>query len=151
VEVLSRVIDGALNVHFQKHLPLWHWMRVENSGIGRGVPDMNGCYQGTEVWLELKATAGWVVQIEPWQAAWAERRARVGGRVFFVVRRHCKAGPRRKAADELFIYGASQARALRERGLKRVKPLGYWPGPHPADWAWSEIEKILLASPRSTK
>lgn len=122
-------------------------MRVENSGIGRGVPDLNGCYTGVEVWLELKATPGWAVAIEPWQAAWAERRSRAGGRVFFAVRRHCPAGPRRAAADELYLFGAHQARALRQFGLKTVKPLGYWPGPQPAAWIWAEIEIILLAVP----
>jgi len=141
------LIDGALSLHFQKHLPLWHWMRVENSGLGRGVPDMNGCRLGTEVWLELKSTSGWAVAITPEQSAWAERRARAGGRVYFVVRRHCPAGPRRAAADELYIYGAHQGRALRELGLKQVTPLHYSSGPQPARWIWAEIEEILLASP----
>jgi len=140
------MIDGALSIHFQKHLPHWHWMRVENSGIGRGVPDLNGCYRATEVWLELKATEGWAVAIEPWQAAWAERRARAGGRVFFAVRRHCLAGPRRQRADDLYIYGAHQARELRAKGLKVVQPLGHWPGTQPAQWIWTEVEEILLAS-----
>ena len=120
-------------------------MRVENSGLGRGVPDLNGCLMGIEVWLELKATQGWAVLVLPEQAAWAERRARAGGRVFFAVRRHCKAGPRRPAADALYLFGANQGRELRQYGLKKVTPLGYWPGPTPARWNWEQIEQILFS------
>lgn len=141
------MIDGALSTHIQTYLPHWHWMRVENSGIGRGVPDMNGCYRSVEVWLELKFTSGWAVAIEPWQAAWAERRSRAGGRVFFIVRRHCSIGPRRAAADELYIYGAHQARELRMLGLKHVSPIHYSPGPQPSRWDWAKIGEIFLAPP----
>lgn len=137
------MIDGNLGTHFQTNLPRWDWQRIENSGVGRGCPDLNGCYRGVEVWIENKRTEGWAVDVEPWQIAWAERRTRAGGRVFLAVRRYCKAGPRRPACDDLYLYRTEQARAVRMLGLKGVKPLGHWSG-QPASWNWAEIEACLL-------
>jgi hypothetical protein len=140
------VIDGGLSRHFQSHLPLWDWQRVENSGVGRGVPDLNGCYNGTEVWIENKTTEGWAVGVRPEQSAWAARRHRAGGRVFFAVRRNCTAGPRRPAADELYLFGALQGQDLITQSLKTVTPIGKWTG-RPAAWDWKAIQRILLGEP----
>jgi hypothetical protein len=139
------VIDGGLSQHFQKNLPLWDWQRVENSAVGRGVPDLNGCFNGTEVWIENKTTEAWKVDLRPEQSAWAARRARAGGRVFIAVRRLCKAGPRRPGADELYLFGAHQGQDLITQSLKTVIPLGLWVG-RPASWGWPAIQNLLLTS-----
>jgi hypothetical protein len=136
------MIDGGLSQHFQRNLPKWDWQRVENSAVGRGVPDLNGCFAGVEVWIENKQTEGWKVELRPEQYAWAARRTRVGGRVFTAVRRLCKAGPRRPAADELYLFGALQGQDLITGNLKTVTPIGLWVG-RPADWDWAAIQAIL--------
>lgn len=138
------MIDGGLGQHFQKNLPRWDWLRVENSAVGRGVPDLNGCFNGIEVWIENKTTEGWKVDLRPEQSAWAARRARAGGRVFFAVRRHCKAGSRRVAADELHLFGSHQGEDLILGNLKTVVPIGRWVG-RPADWDWAAVQSILTA------
>jgi len=137
------VIDGGLSQHFQRNLPHFDWQRIENSAVGRGCPDLNGCYTAVDVWVENKTTEGWVVGLRPEQSAWAARRTRAGGRVFFAVRRHCKAGPRRPAADELYLFGGHQGQELILGNLKTVKPLGLWVG-RPADWDWVAIQSILI-------
>jgi len=138
------VIDGNLGQHFQRNLPHVDWQRVENSAVGRGVPDLNGCYNSVEFWIENKQTEGWKVGLRPEQSAWAARRARAGGRVFFAVRRHCRVGPRRVAADELYLFGAHQGQELLLGNLRTVEPLGKWVG-RPADWDWAEIQEILIS------
>jgi len=137
------MIDGGLSQHIQRYLPHWDWQRVESSAIASGVPDLNGCYNGVEVWVELKQTGAWALDIRPAQIAWAEKRVRHGGRVFMAVRRHCFAGPRREAVDELHLFSGHQVRDLSAVGLERAHKLGIWEG-RPADWNWTEINTILL-------
>jgi len=138
------MIDGGLSQLIQRYLPHFDWQRIESSAIASGVPDLNGCYNGVEVWLELKQTGAWALDIRPAQIGWAEKRVRHGGRVFMAVRRHCFAGPRKPAVDELHLFGGHQVRDLSAWGLKSDAPrLGIWIG-RPANWNWKEIETILL-------
>jgi hypothetical protein len=107
------------------------------------VPDLNGCFDGVEIWVENKTTEGWAVGLRPEQYAWAARRMRAGGRVFTAVRRHCSAGPRRPAADELYLFSGTQGQELILGSLKTVTPLGVWTG-RPAAWDWAAIQSVLL-------
>lgn len=73
----------------KKSLP-GHWQRIETM-TGGGVPDVNGCVQGQEIWLELKILVGktyprWQSSqgVTPLQHAWLTNRARVGGLGFVV-------------------------------------------------------------------
>lgn len=58
--------------------------RVEN-GVGAGIPDINMCYQGREIWTELKLVLKNGILLRKEQYAWGMRRNRVGGRVFVVA------------------------------------------------------------------
>lgn len=141
---LSTVSDGNLRTIFQKHLPEAHWQPVETL-VGRGIPDVEYCFPGGITgWIENKLTNGWTVDISPNQIAWAERRVRVGGRVFLAVRRQTNAGPRRGAAtDELWLFNGSQSRQVSLTGLKApIQPIGCWPS-GPSRWNWEAIRKIL--------
>src|SRR5215213_7651185 len=92
--------DGGLGKLIPDHLPQVHFQRIETGGTGRGVPDLNGCWGGTEFWIENKHTAGWCVprdKMRAEQVGWLERRARAGGRVFLAVR---QTGRRR---DDLWL------------------------------------------------
>lgn len=135
--------DGNLGQLFQKHLPEVHWQRIETL-VGRGTPDLNGCLWGREFWIENKLTSGWTVNFEIGQTAWAERRARAGGRTFVAVRRIATAGPRRGAAcDEMWLFRGQEARQLEAEGLKGQQPIiGCWSG-GPAKWDWDKIRKVL--------
>lgn len=73
-----------------------HLCRLENSA-GSGVPDVNACSHGVEVWLELKMFHGNDLHFRNSQRAWISRRLAVGGRVFIVARKD----------DQLLIYRAA--------------------------------------------
>lgn len=139
--------DGNLGQIFQKRLPKAHWQRIETL-VGRGTPDLNGCLDGKEFWIENKSTSGWVVKFEDGQVAWHERRCRAGGRTFIAVRRQANAGPRRgDACDELWLFHGQQAREVASDGLRGVRPmtmaLGWWAG-GPARWGWDQVRQILV-------
>lgn len=135
--------DGGLRQLFQKNITQAHWQGIETWSTGQGVPDMNGCLNGADFWIENKLTNGWAVHFEFGQVAWIERRVRAGGRAFVAVRRQAAAGPRRGAAtDELWLYAGSKARLLSEKGLKNCRPLGLWAG-GPAAWRWDQVVALL--------
>jgi hypothetical protein len=59
--------------------------RIEAT-TGRGIPDLNVCYQGKEFWVELKVaqrlSGVYRVYMRKEQVAWGIRRAQHGGSVF---------------------------------------------------------------------
>lgn len=134
--------DGGLRSLFRKHLKEVDWQSIETA-VSRGVPDTNGCAFGAEFWIEFKATAGWTVTLRPEQVAWLLRRSRAGGHTYVGVRRRCIAGPRRQAADELYLFPGCVARELLDGGLRgSATLLGVW-GRGPAQWDWRGIGEIL--------
>lgn len=141
--------DGGLSKLFQKHLPMVDWQSVETWSTGRGVPDLNYCYNGIEGWIELKFTTAWAVKIEPGQVAWIERRKRAGGRVFLAIRRKSAPGPRKgSGSDELWLLDHRAARELATPGislstLANNPILGFWEK-GPASWDWEHVLEILI-------
>lgn len=134
--------DGGLRKLFKDKYPDAHFQPVESWSTGLGVPDTEYCFPGGLTgWVEYKQTGAWAVRISPEQVAWAERRSRVGGRVFLAVRRQAKAGPRRVAVDTLFLYRGTQARAVLLDGV-RTPPLATWDG-GPGRWEWSKVRALL--------
>lgn len=127
--------DGGLRALLVRNLPRVHFQSVETWSTGQGVPDLNYCVDGAEGWIELKKSDGWVVNFEPAQIAWLERRARAGGRVFVFVRRK---------RDELYVLPASAARPLltRRESLRSVERIALFDG-GPRAWNWPEIARIL--------
>lgn len=65
--------------------PSAHYQRIENSVGGNGLPDINICHDGGEIWIELKSKSGDVMdQLRPSQKVWMTQRVLAGGRVFVV-------------------------------------------------------------------
>jgi hypothetical protein len=135
--------DGNLRLIFRKYLPMVHWTTIETSFAEPGVPDMNGCLRGHEFWVENKWTDGWRVTMRPEQVGWLLRRTRAGGCTFVAVRRHCAAGARRPAADELWLLQGARAAELKERGLRHTPALGQWAG-GPPRWGWGQVAELLV-------
>lgn len=69
----------------KRNLPEIDWQRIENV-VGTGVPDINGCANGIEFWIEAKIGTSGAFEIRPAQIAWLTRRYNRGGRVFVAVR-----------------------------------------------------------------
>ena len=135
--------DGGLRPLFQKHLPEFYWQPVESWSTGRGVPDVNFCFAGTEGWIENKVAATNKVEMRPEQVAWHERRIRAGGRTFIAVRFKHSGGPRKgDPVDRLYLYPGIEARSLLTKGISHSLDLGQWNG-GPARWDWVSIKKLL--------
>jgi len=65
-----------------------HWQSLESSVMGQGIPDLNGCCDGQEVWLELKYTKLLKpsnISLEPMQVAWIYKRAKAGGNIWIAL------------------------------------------------------------------
>jgi hypothetical protein len=137
-------VDAGLRKIFADNLRSAQWQSVETWSTGSGTPDAEYCFPGGfQGWVEYKRTAATAVRIASEQVAWAERRARMGGRIFLAVRKLCPAGPRRKPADELFLYLGRDIRKVYEEGLA-VVPLDRWPG-GPARWDWAQVQHYLTS------
>jgi hypothetical protein len=50
-----------------------HFQRIETN-VGLGVPDVNGCGDGIEFWLELKVSSNKQSSLSKYQKAWIIRR-----------------------------------------------------------------------------
>ena len=112
-----RPADDGLRALVSRHLATWHgevvhWTPLETAATVSGVPDLNGCWRGHEVWVECKATAHWAVSVSEFQVGWHRRRARAGGSTFVLVRRRLgSATARRGAFDELWLVPGTGAAA----------------------------------------
>lgn len=95
----------------KKNLPNTHLQRIETGGTGRGIPDVNGCHNGVEFWVELKVVnAGKKIRLRPEQIGWLVKRSIHGGRSFVLVR----------APDaQIYLYPGKDAREVLEEGLRR--------------------------------
>jgi hypothetical protein len=128
--------DGGLRSLFRENLPKFHWTSIESPLTGMGTPDANYCYDSIEGWIEFKQTKGWAVTLRVEQVGWLLRRTRAGGRTFVAVRRK----------NELYLFRGSDARSLRENGIKGALPVAHETG-GPAKWRWLWLA-TLLAPPR---
>ena len=65
-----------------------HWTRIE-ARVGSGIPDLNGCFDRGEFWIELKVCKTSRYQTKglwrPQQIAWQMKRACVFANVFNLV------------------------------------------------------------------
>lgn len=132
-------MDGGLRQLFKKHLPDVHWQAIETFITGSGVPDINGCLDGIEFWIENKFAKGKKrarVTFSPAQVGWIEQRLRHGGRVFIAVR-HTTA-----QADTLYLLRGAAARELTVGETPEALAIGVWDG-GPARWDWDAVKWLL--------
>lgn len=144
--------DAGLRQIFRTHLvPRRFFLQaIESGSTAGGIPDLYYAHSTIHFsracgWVECKTTDGWAVSFRPAQIGWLEAHARYGGRGWVAVRKLAKAGPRREAADELWLYRATEARELADHGLDRA-------GAHcigrngAANWPWEEVASLLIGS-----
>lgn len=77
--------ESALWSLLKSNIP-GHLVRVENLA-GAGAPDVNACYRGSEVWLELKVGKGNWVHFRSAQLAWYTKRLAERGNVKIIMRK----------------------------------------------------------------
>lgn len=113
----------------RKACPQVDWLRLENL-VGTGQPDVNGCLNGVDAWVENKVVKGHRIIFRPKQPAWLIRRMLHGGRVFVLARRE----------DIFLLYGG--------RGLSDLLH-SMWPladGDLVADWRAAQ-PVLVMAKP----
>ena len=66
--------------------PLLHYQRMELSEAS-GIPDLNICWKGFDVWVELKIFdhSGNKVDFRPEQVSWIHKRVEAGGFVYILA------------------------------------------------------------------
>ena len=129
--------DGSLRGLFKSHMKAPHWTPIETSATVTGTPDLEGCLDGIQIWVELKKTEGWTVEIRPSQRGWALRRVGVGGRVWVAVRQLGK------ARDSLWLISGAFVREVGEYGLKANIPKLVFDGGS-QNWPWPVIQETLF-------
>lgn len=106
----------------KQHIPKdVHVQRIETGLTGKGVPDVNYCQKGKEIWIELKSIQGNKSQLSPFQIAWLHNRTKAGGNCYVLIKKK------------------KEIRLFKPKTLKEYKELN-WNSPYvlhtipPYDW-----------------
>lgn len=108
-----------------------HWQRIESATTGRGIPDVNGCWNGAEAWIELKIIRGHRVKFQTEQPVWLYKRSMAGGKCWVLARRTTKDG------DELWLWPGIRAMELKKKKIQEVPPTLIYKQRN--QWSWSEL------------
>ena len=101
--------EASLWALLKEHLPKEaHFQRIETGGTGKGVPDVNYCHKGKEIWIELKSIEGLKSTLTPFQIAWIYNRYQSGGNAFILMR---KINTKKK---QIKLFSPSQGLSLKE-------------------------------------
>ena len=71
---------------FKELYPLDHIQLIESEATSTGIPDINACKGGKEVWIELKSGYLSKTSIKPGQFVWHIKRNQAGGTTWIVQR-----------------------------------------------------------------
>ncbi len=131
---MAQGIDGGLWLLIREHMKAPTWQRIESGLTASGIPDLNGCLNGQEIWVELKKVVGRQVKLTPYQVGWLVRRSLAGGRTWILARHQHGGGPRLGSpVDRLLLWRGEHARAVKEKGLE-AEALCELILPTPFDW-----------------
>jgi len=107
-----------------------HWTRIE-SWASPGIPDVNGCAEFGEFWIELKVIKHNRVLLSPHQIAWHLMRTRYGGITYILAREPGK--------SSLILFSGSQAKLLKDKKISEIEPMATIKYPYDFD----ELYKVL--------
>ena len=123
----------------RSHLPYGcDFQRIETGSTGRGIPDVNLCYGGKEIWVELKIVNGRKIDLSPEQVSWAHRRWRAGG-TSYIMARYMTDGPRVGKNDRIILWEGKFAPLVKADGIDYA-PCAQWDRPFP----WMNILERLF-------
>jgi hypothetical protein len=94
-----------------------HWQSIESSATGQGIPDLNGCCQGQDVWLELKYTEHLKTKnigLKPPQIAWIYKRAKAGGNVWIALYMQTK----KRDVGFIYLWQGKKVQKVAEHGTE---------------------------------
>ena len=130
---------------FRSHIPKdCDVQRIETGSTGRGIPDINLCYQGYEFWIELKVVKGRSVDLAPEQVAWHYRRTRAGGTTWIIARDKYDKVKKGKG-DFIYLWHGDCVVKVKEKGIE-------CPGHRfSAPFDWAAIWAVLLPDQENYK
>ena len=70
--------ESKLSRLIQKNCNQIHFTRIESKTIN-GIPDFNGCMNGTGFWMELKSDKVKYPKLSKWQISWINKHLHFGG------------------------------------------------------------------------
>ena len=70
--------ESMLWQRIKKNITEPHLIRVESNTIN-GIPDINGCWNSKEFWIELKSDKVGYPKLSKWQISWINKRIKHGG------------------------------------------------------------------------
>ena len=82
---MSKTNEYKLYQLLKNNLKNTHFTRIE-SHTELGIPDVNACHNGQEVWLELKANTRKDLGLSKYQIVWMKKRIKHGGNVWIANR-----------------------------------------------------------------
>ena len=82
---MSKTNEYKLFQLLKNNLKNTHFTRIE-SHTELGIPDVNACHNGQEVWLELKANSRKDLGLSKYQVVWMKKRIKHGGNVWIMNR-----------------------------------------------------------------
>ena len=112
----QQVREGEFWQEWKENFPAGpDWQRIESGETASGIPDLNGCHAGVEIWVELKSMERGlkIPGYTSFQCGWLLRRSRVGGRSYLAVRIQ-----KRTWGDGIIIWPGSAAREVMDQGLR---------------------------------
>lgn len=119
--------------------------RIENL-IGVGFPDTNGCFAGSEFWMEIKAPQepkrgstplfGSNHNLSVVQRNWFLRQRRAGGRGFIYI----------ETDRRRLLLSGKHADAINESTVEGLLCLCLWNSPRPTPKSrWNDLREILVS------
>jgi len=109
-----------------------HWTRIE-SWASPGVPDVNGCADFGEFWIELKVIKHNRVLLSPHQIAWHVTRTRFGGITYILARAAGK--------TPLILFSGKQAKLLKDKKIGEIDPIATIKYPYDFDELYEVLKK----------
>ena len=129
---MTKTNEAKLFALLKKHLKKVHFTRIE-SYTENGIPDVNACLNGKEIWIELKANPSKDLGLSKWQRVWIAKRIKAGGTVFIMNR------PQKELT--LKIYSGSLVLEPRTSGYEPLIAVK-----EPIDWEL--VQRMLFPEPR---
>lgn len=99
--------ESQLRVTLQKKIPGPDWQTIESRLVRGGIPDVNACYRGVEIWIETKMLKGWTIPRTATtvrQAQWHARRRAHGGQTFYVCGKMIRRKGRARPDLHMFVF-----------------------------------------------